>query len=904
MKRKLLLVLVMSIMGKVSLYAQIPPTTGFPNLFGGFGQPQQQQQQAPVVVQDTSKRPAAIPQDNEKLKKSQDLELDNKIMQLKKEQILLTEELAKLQSSNDTTTQDSINLAIKRKNLELLYLKEQVLLRTELQKYGYSNKKLPQPVIFGQEYFRNPRMRILNTPSDFAPSEFYVLGSGDQIQVDIWGRAGYSGNYTVDDKGFITIPKKQRIYVNGKTLSQVRSLLKSRFAQIVSLSGSSFNVSVSNTRSITVHVTGEVFYPGTYTLPALNSAFNILTLAGGPTNIGSSRKVLVQRGGVIVDTFDLYQYLFGGAGNTEIFLQNNDYLIVPTVASLIDIGGGIKRQGKFEMLPGENFSELLKYSGGFTTTGFRKDIIVERIMDHSFYKTLTFNWDSLSGIGENYELVDGDVFRIKSILKENQYLAQIKGGVKVPGVYKVQKGEKLNDLVQRAGGLHRDAYMDKGYLIRTNKDFTKNYFTFKPSNMDANSLPLEPNDQVIIFTKDEFIDVGYLTTTDYVRRPIQIEFIQGLKASDLIKMSGGVEEDAYTPRAIIKRINPDLTTTILPLEMDEKGQVITDVILKRNDVLKVFDKPSKYENYSIRIYGEVNRPSSFAYSQNITLKDLIIMAGGIKQTAEFSKIEIVSVVKRDPTTGKIIPLEKTQIRTYTIMNDFDSDEVSKTILIQPMDQVFVRRAYINDQAIIVLAGEVRYPGAYAILSKDETLLDVIERAGGFTEYAFIDGAEFRRTYKDTASLRVIVDLKRAQKRPNSRFNYYLLHSDSLKVPRIVQTVRIIGSIENREEDAVSSYYIKGKRAKHYVNRYVGGFAEGASRKSVYVKLPNGQNVRTKNFIFFKVYPKVKTGSTIYVPDRKTQKNKKFNLDGALTKILTTATTALTLIALINLATGG
>jgi len=902
MKRKALLVILMSVLGQVSLHAQIPPTSGFSGLFGGFGQ---QQQQAPVIVQDTSKPAAAaqVPQDKAKLKTSQDLELDNKIMQLKTEQILLIEELAKLQNTDDTSAQDLINIAIKKKNLELLYLREQVLLRTELQKYGLANKELPQPVIFGQEYFRNPSMRTLNTPSDVAPSEFYVLGSGDQIQVDIWGRAGYSGNYTVDDKGFVTIPKKQRIFVKGKTLSQVRSLIRSRFAQIVNLSGSNFNVSVSNTRSITVHVTGEVFYPGTYTLPALNSAFNILTIAGGPTNIGSLREVLVQRGGVIVDTFDLYKYLFGGAGNTEIFLQNNDYLIVPTVSRLVQINGAVKRQGKFEMLPGEKFSELLRFSGGFTTTGFRKDIIVERIMDHSYYKALTFNWDSISAIGENFNLVDGDAFKIKSILKENQYLAQISGGVKVPGVYKVQKGEKLVDIIQRAGGLHRDAYMQKGYLIRSNKDLTKNYFTFKPSDVSANTMTLEPNDEIMIFTKGEFIDVAYLSTMNYVRNPIKIQYIQGLKASDLIKMSGGVTEDAYTVRAIIQRTNPDFTETILPLELNDKGEVVTDMVLQRNDVIKVFDKPSKYEKYKVNIFGEVNRPSAFLYTQNVTLKDLIIMAGGIKQTAEFTKIEIASVVKRDPSTGKIVPLEKTAIRTITLMNDFDHDEVSNTIIIQPMDRVFVRRAYINDQDNIVLGGEVKYPGTYAIASKDETLLDVVERAGGFTEYAFLAGSEFRRTYNDTQSVRVIVNIKKAQKRPNSRFNYFLAASDSLKVPRIDQTVRITGSIENQEEELISSYYVKGKRAKHYVNKYAGGFAQGASRKSVYVKLPNGQNIRTKNYIFFKVYPKVKTGTIIYVPNRESKKGKKFDLDGALTKILTTTTTALTLFALINIATG-
>jgi len=907
MKKQVLLVLFLSCFGIGSILAQVPPA-GFPNI---FGTPTQQTGQQVTTAPDTSKKSQAInssvAQDGGKLQTSKDLELDNKIMQLKKEQIMLQEELSKLQGLGDTTLQDSMNLAIKKKNLELLYLKEQVLLRSELEKYGVTNKQLPRPEIFGQEYFRNPQIRMLNTPTDFAPSEYYVLGSGDQVQVDVWGRAGYSGNYTVDEAGFITIPKKQRVYVKGKTLSETRALIKNRFKQIVNLSGSSFSVSVSNTRSITVHVTGEVFYPGTYTLPALNSAFNILAVAGGPTNIGSMRKVFVQRGGVVVDTFDLYKYLFGGLGNTEIFLQNNDYLIIPTMSSIVEISGAVKRQGKFEMLPGEGFRELLKYTGNFTTTAFRKDVVTERIVDHSYYNTFSFNWDSITKLSKNYELLDGDVLNVKDITKENQYLSKVRGGVKAPGIYKVGKGEKIGDLIQRAGGLQRDAYLDKGYIIRTNMDLTKSYFTFKPSELQdegGKGMELEANDEVIIFTKNDFIETAYLSTEDFVRNPIKIEFIQGLKASDLLKMSGGIQDEGYTVRALVERINPDFSKSVLPVELNEAGEVLTDVLLERNDVLRVYQKPNKLEGYKVKIYGEVNKPATFEYRQNMTLKDLIIMAGGIRQTAEFSKIEIASVARRDEATGKIIPLEKTDLKSYEISMDFDKDEISKTIFINPLDQVFVRRSYIQEQDVIVLGGEVKYPGVYAIRSKDETLLDVVERAGGFTDYAFLAGAEFRRIYEDTISTRVIVDLRKAVNRPKSRFNYYLSNNDTLNIPRLDQTVRITGSIENQSEDFISSYHKKGKRAKHYINNYAGGFNQTASKKSVYVQYANGQNVRTKNYILFKVYPKVRTGSTIFVPDRSANKSKKFNLDNALTKVLTTTTSVLTLLALINLATGG
>lgn len=884
----------------------LQPGFGMPNIFGGAAGGQNQAAPQPTAGADTTKPAAAPTANNPKLEKeAADLELKNKLTTLKTEQILLQEELNKLQGSGDTTIQDSINLAIKKKNLELSFLREQMLLRAELEKYGIENQNLPSATVFGQEYFRNPKIRMLNTPRDIAPSEGYQLGAGDQVQVDIWGRAGYNGNYTVDEAGFVTIPKKQRVYVKGKTLSEVRGILRSRFSQLINLGGSNFNVSVSNTRSITVHISGEVFYPGTYTLPALNSAFNVLSVSGGPTNIGTLRNILIQRGGKVVDTFDLYEYLFGG-GN-EIFLQNNDYLIVPSIGNIVNLTGAIRKQGSFELKGNEGFKQLLKYSGGFATEAYRKDIALERIIDHSYYSTAAFNWDSLNKSSSNYILQDGDRLNIKFINTESLWIAKIRGAVKAPGNYKVKKDEGIASLINRAGGLMRDVYLDKAYLIRTNKDLTKSYFTFKPKdvkNSSANDFKLESNDEILILSKNEFIETAFLSTEENVRTPIKIEFVEGLKASDLLKMSGGIKEEGYGYRVLIERINTDLTKSVIPVDLKADGSMVADVLMQRNDILRVYKKPSLNNNYSVELFGEVNKEGSYLHLQNMTLKDLLIMAEGPKGTANFSRIEIVSVVKLDQSTGQIVPLEKTELKTYTISSDYDNDEVSKTIFLNPLDQIFVRKAYFNEQDVIVLQGEVKYPGTYAITSKDETLLDVVERAGGFTDFAFLSGAEFRRLYADTQSVRVIVDLKKATNRPNSRFNYFLADMDTLKVPRIDQTIRITGEIENQKEDYVSCYYRKGRRAKNYINNYAGGFSRSALKRKVYVQYANGQNVRTRNFILFKIYPKVKTGSTIFVPNKNSDKGKKFNLDATLTKVLTTTTTVLTLFALINLATGG
>ncbi len=905
MKKTAILSIFLIIFGKMQAQNMPAAGGGFPNIFGGLTGA------APAAAAPDTSRPAAagpsVEQDPQDVQNKK-LEISNKFIELQKQKIILEQELASLNGSGDTTRQDSINKSIKKKNLELLYLKEQMMLQTELEKYGYLDKKFPPSTVYGQEFFRNANIRMINTPSDISPSESYTLGTGDQIQVDIYGKAGYSGSYTVDEAGFITIPKMQKVFVKGKTVTQTRELLRTRFSQIVNLVGSNFDMSVSNSRTITVHVSGEVFSPGTYTLPALNSVFNILSVAGGPTNIGSLRNIRVQRGGVVVDSFDLYAYLFGGKQNSEIFLQNNDHLLVPTAENIVEVFGGLRRPGKYELKKNEGLNELIVYAAGLLSTAYTKDVVISRLYNNNNAVNLSLNWDSFVKINKNFMLFDGDKLNFKTLSVTAPYVAKIIGGVNFPGVYAILPNEKIADLIKRANGLQRDVSNERAFLIRLNKDMSKSYFVFKPQDVIENpsiseNLLLSQNDELYIFTKQAYIDNAFVSTEGFVRNPQKIEFVEGMKASDLILLSGGIQEQGYAYRVLIERINPDFTLSLLPLAFDAKNNIIEDALLKRRDVIKVYPKPSILEKFKVEVYGEVNKAGSMEYRNNLTLKDVLLMSGGIKSSAEFTIIEIVSIAVYDSLTHALDPLPNNRLISYSINKNFDLDNVASSIIINPLDQIFVRKAYFNPQNLIYLSGEVKYPGYYAITKKDERILDVVKRAGGFTEYAFLNGAEYRRTYKDTQSVRLIVNLHRAQRFKKSRFNYFLAQSDTLVVPRIDQTVRITGSIENKSEEYIASYYVKGRRAKFYITKMAGGFDAEASKKQVYVQYANGRNVRTKNYIFFKVYPKVRLGSIITVPSKSNKKGKKFSFDQALTKALTTVTTALTLIAIINLSLG-
>lgn len=888
---------------------QIQPAFNLSSILGG--QPQQQNQLG--VPQDTGKPEAAKPdvpeQDKEKLKTAQDLELENRLMELRKERLTLEMELAELQNSGnaDTTIQDSINLAIKKKNLEFALLREQVLLKIELEKYGLEKQTYPSSGVFGQSYFRNPKLRMLNAPKDIAPSENYILGTGDKVQVDIWGKAGYSGNFTIQEGGFITIPRKQRVYLKGRSLTEARVLLKSRFGQLVDLKGSSFDVSVSHTRTITVHITGEVFFPGTYTLSALNSVFNVLSVAGGPKNSGTVREILLQRGGMVIDTFDLYEYLFNPKGDSEKFLQNNDKLIIPLSGKKVSISGPVKRPGTFELKNEENTFELIGLTGGFEARAFLDDVVLKRFVSNSHAEVFTLNLDSLIQSGQNFALQDGDNISLKSLTTIFEDLIELGDGVMTPGIYQLQEGDRVSDIINRAGGLSRNTYLKNAYILRTNDDLTEDFLPFKPmevlkNEQSSNNYKLQFRDELRLFTKNQFFDKFFVKSSGSLRMPSSIPYKEGITANMLIKYSGGIKREAYTGRAYIIRNVENYNQQIIPLVLDSFGQLIKDIVLLPSDELKVYSKLNRWENFSISAVGEVKNPGSIDYSIGITLYDVLIMTGGLSKTAENKEIEIVSTYVFDERTNTLEALEKSTIRKVSISKYFESNTFLDTILMHPFDKVYIRNQYVDFPGQVQLLGEVRYPGTYAILSGEETIKDIIVRAGGFTPFAETDAIKLMRTYESSGQVRLILNWDKLKNRKNSRYNYTLNENDNIVIPKIDKTVLIEGVINGVEEtNAIATYYKPSRRAKYYINYFAGGFSKEVSKKNITVKYKDGRIRKTKNFIIFKIYPKVKKGSIINVPEKNKRKKRKVNIDGAMQKIMATSTSLLTFIALINLA---
>ncbi len=646
--------------------------------------------------------------------------------------------------------------------------------------------------IFGHHYFNKNKLALFLRSLDSKAPDDYILDSGDELNISVWGYSDYNGTFKVKQDGYISIPEFGRIYLRGISIAGATDLIKKRIRQFINLKTSRVEVALNYSRTITINIVGSVREPGTYVIPAINSVYNALNAADGVSGMGSLRNIEVRRGGKTVKTFDLYEFLTTGKTEEEFFLKEGDFIYVPIAEKIVKIDGQVRRPMHYELLEDENLADLLKYAGGLMASAYTNVIQVKRFGDNKV-EIMDVKLADLIMRNESFKLFEGDQIYIPKIPQDYHNFIEVEGSVRVPGRY---------------------------------------------------------------------------------------EFIEGYRISDLIKLADGVLDNAYQDRAYITRTIEDLTTVIKPIELKDilaNDKSPDNLLLKRYDKLEVFSKRDFLEKFSVSVAGSVLRPVVKEFSEGLTLNDMIFYAGGLKKEAANNKIEISRVKNIDEEEGDSEPT-RVIVKTIYVDNNLEIDDQSKAFLLKPMDQIFVRKTYeFDEQNNVTLAGEVKYPGVYPILQKNERLLDLIERAGGLTPYAHTEAATLDRPDKRIGS--VILDLKEAYKDPESRANYILKPNDIINVPSINQLVSLTGAIRYPEIDtfgAISGKYELGKRAKFYVKKYGAGFDKRAKKTSTVVLNPNGSAGYTKKFPWFGRYPQVGEGATVSI-DYKEKKEKKEKL---------------------------
>jgi len=284
--------------------------------------------------------------------------------------------------------------------------------------------------IYGHSLFIDKSLDVFRTTDGAQAPDTYIMGDGDEIRITIFGASQTDIQQKVSPDGYIQPAGTAKIFLKGLSLAQAREVIRERLQSSYTFRSDQFAVTIVTARTIMVNVFGEAKVTGGFTISALNSAFNALSAAGGPTKIGSVRDIQLIRGKTR-KSIDLYTFMNDPAAQFKFDLQNNDIIFVPVINSLVSIQGAVKRPMQYEMLPGETLTDLIKYAGGLNMNVFPDFVQIQRYVNGEV-KLLEWNLSEVLTGKTKVELENGDVVRIKSISKPMDQYVVIEGSVYYP----------------------------------------------------------------------------------------------------------------------------------------------------------------------------------------------------------------------------------------------------------------------------------------------------------------------------------------------------------------------------------------------------------------------------------------------------------------------------------------
>ena len=522
----------------------------------------------------------------------------------------------------------------------------------------------------------------------------------------------------------------------------------------------------------------------------------------------------------------------------------------------INVIGEVMVPGTYTLPATASAFNALYLSGGPNGNGSFRNIQI--IRDNKTIKTIdVYDYLLNANMQENIQLREQDIIYIPTYQKR----IEVGGAFKRTGIFELTENEKLSDLLRYAGGFTEKAFKVQLSLTRITDSEKKIidiaqsiYESFIPHNGDS----IVASEVIHRFENRIYISGA-------VFRPGMYELTEGLHLSGLIKKAQGVTANYFGNRGLIVRLQKNLAPITLAFNVDDILKGANDIQLQREDHVIIQDILSMREKRTINILGEVQKPGELYFSDNMTLKDLIFKAGGLTEAASESSIELAR--RHNHTESNLVISELVKLFQFNIDRKLNLDNKGDTFHLQPFDYIYVRKApSYNEQRTVHIYGEVRYPGAYSIGSKDERISDLITRAGGLMPNAFVQGAQMKRVNdqmpKEINQLEL--ELGDILKNPGSTYDYLLKADDLLIIPEASQDVRILGEVLN----PIGLAYEKGKTLKHYINRS-GGFSHNARRNKTYVIYSNGTTQVTHSF-FGRNYPPIEPGSQIIVP-RKPEK---------------------------------
>ncbi len=665
--------------------------------------------------------------------------------------------------------------------------------------------------VWGRDIFNNKSLSFEPNMNMALPRN-YRIGPGDAVFIDVYGASQKSYQTTVAPDGIITLDGFGPIQVSGLTVAQANSRIREKLGR--RYSSSSIRLSVGQTHTIMVNVVGEVKTPGTYTLSAFATVFNALYMAGGIGELGTLRNIKVYRGGSLISTVDVYDFLRRGHLTGNVRLADNDVIVVGPYEMLAQVSGKVKRPMFYEMKRGESLGTLISYAGGFAGDAYTRSVRVRRKTgrQYSIFNVNEFDMRS-------FRVSDEDSVSVDSVIPRYENMVEVKGAVFRPGMYEV--GGRINSvrgLIEAADGLTEAAFSPHAVLHRKKADRTLEVISVDVDGILTGrvaDIPLQNEDVLFIPTKTEVQEQQTITIHGEVLYPGVYKYADNESLEDFILQAGGLKQTASTVRVDVSRrisnpqaLAPDSVIARTYSFSLRDGFVIDGApgfVLEPFDEVYVRKSPGTTVQQNVSIEGEVVFAGNYTLtSRRMRLSDIFKAAGGGTELAYIKGARL----ERRPTPSERLRMEAAY----------------------KMQQEQQRKNMID----------------LAVKTKNATIVQAVQENDKKTQEKF----------QVPDSYPVGIELDKAIANPGGDEDVLLREGDRIIVPQYNGTVKINGAV--MYPNTVG--YVEGKSVAYYIDQ-AGGFASDAKKSNTYILYMNGMLAKVGH------NAKVRPGCEIIVPTK-------------------------------------
>ncbi|CAH1601584.1 OtnA protein [Vibrio jasicida] len=763
------------------------------------------------------------------------------------------------------------------------------------------------------------------SPTTFAPVSDvpvpadYTVGAGDEIVIQLFGKENTTHRLRVNRAGTINFPSLGPVQVAGMSFSDVRDSLNQRVKE--QMIGVRSDISLGEMRTMQVFVMGDAYKPGAYTVSALTTISQAIYYSGGFGESGALRNVQLKRNGQVIRKLDMYDLLLKGDARNDVRLLPGDVVFIGAVGNTIAIDGEVNRPAIYEVKSGETYKQAIQMAGGFTANAYSDQIEVKRYAAKGARDALTLNFSQSHD--QQTKVKDGDAVNVLKKSEELTRYVQIEGDVRHPGFIEWKSGLRVADLFQSVDtSFNSTADVNYAVVVREinpQRDievYQVNLANAILSPSSKDNLKLNSRDRVLVFNRFNNEDLDTLADQDTVTKAKTLEQAQFKaeldqqkeqevmsssvaisSATDNMSMGQSSIEESEQPKIIFR--GKEITKEDFDaLKQNTRRTLLAPVLLQLQQQSRLGLAPQIAE-----VFGEVKHPGRYPLTPRMSVSTLIEAAGGLTYNAFTINAELARTVISSKDERASIDVERIDLRKA-----IQGGAADDAILVGRDRLNILEKPNVKLQSTVTLQGEVRFPGTYTV-RQGETLGELLERAGGLTEFAHPQGAIFTRealrlqeqkllnqyaadmraetakkTFRADSNMgsvisdpektlkfveeasrskalgRMVVQLNRILKDERSA-DFMLEDGDFLFVPTFRNTVSIMGEVQ-----VPITYLLDNKLdVDDYLNK-AGGAKKQADEDRIFVVRADGSVYKpTSGYWFGNNHEELKAGDTIVVP---------------------------------------